>query len=278
MDLEDEGFKIIDCICAWYDLLGFGNPLIDSGWNLNDQRCEQQLQRIKSLDLSLVNTFSSHQGTTSLSLNDGMIINFDIEFESAYLEQRIIRVLDDLILEYQNLNLRDGKAGYPGIRGVLTFGHRYNYTDVESTVRVIDGKTTSYHPKDFQMNTAFSKAYIIESSGSKSGVSGNRLYIDKFLLDSIESIITKRQNQFRIEKDLSDQNDFKLYSIYNNETLLLKLVFDQVAVDYNYKGINTILYKFVKRQSKQDEDARDAAFIAAQRYRQAEIDEFEAEN
>jgi hypothetical protein len=278
MKVEDEGFNIINCICAWYDLLGFGQPLVDSEWNLNDKRCEKQLQRIKSLDLSLVNGYSSTHGSTSFSLNDGIIFNFDIDPDIPNLQERLIMVLDDLILEYQSLNFRDESAGFPGIRGVLTIGHRYNYTHVGSTVRVLDDKTIAYHPKDFQMNTAFSKAYIMESSGSKSKISGNKLYVDKYLLDSIEIIILKGQKQIRIEKNLSDAEESKFFSIYHNNTLLLELDFDPVSVEYQHKGINTILYKLLKRKSIQDEAAREAAYRQGQRYLQAEIDEFEGDS
>ena len=43
-----------------------------------------------------------------------------------------------------------------------------------------------YNPKEMQMNTAFSKAYILESGGGKAGLPGNYMYIDKSVIDAID--------------------------------------------------------------------------------------------
>ena len=183
MEDDNKKFQIIECVCSWYDLLGYGQPLVDSGWNLNDNLCRNQLKRITDLDLSYTNKYSSRHGTTTFSLNDGIITNFDIDSKRTDYLLRLVLVIDDLLLEFESLNTRDTRAGFPGMRGIITYGHRYNYTHVESTVSVLDKNTVAYHPRVFQMNTAFSKAYIMESSGSKAGITGNKLYIDKYLLN-----------------------------------------------------------------------------------------------
>jgi hypothetical protein len=271
-------FEIIECICSWYDLLGFGKPLADSKWNLKDEQCKAQLERITSLDLSYTNKFSSSHGTVNLSMNDGIISTFDINRNTAGFKNQLVMVLDDLINEFESLNFRDVSEGFPGVRGILTFGHRYNYTHVGSTVAVINNKTIAYHPREFQMNTAFSKAYIMESSGSKAGIAGNNLYIDKYLLDSIENLIIENNDEthkFRIESQLDDSLEKKYFSIYRDSDFLLKLQFDTDIVKYEHHGINTTLYKFHERVSRQDELAHEAEFKRAQRYSQMENEEID---
>lgn len=271
MDPEND-FEIVECICAWYDLLGFGQPLVDSNWNLNDERCKNQLRRIESMHFGITNFFSATHGTITFNLNDGVISNLDMERTKPGFKARLIMALDDLVLEFESLNTRDSRSGFPGMRGILTFGHRYNYTDTESTVMVANGITIAYHPKVFQMNTAFSKAYIMESSGSKVGISGNHLYIDEFLLDAIESFLltdNDDSDKFIVEKNLNVDGVDCFYSIQKNDDVFLKLEFDSV-VKYNNKGISTNLYRFIKRISLQDQLANEQEYRRAQRYAQME--------
>lgn len=277
MESEKINFEIIDCICSWYDLLGFGDPLIDSAWDLTNEKCKNQLKRVTDLDLTYSNKYSSAHGTTTFSLNDGIITNYDIDSPNPNSLDRLVMVIDNIILEFESLNVRDKRAGFPGVRGVITYGHRYHYTHMESTMAVLDNSTVAYHPRVFQMNTAFSKAYIIESSGSKAGVSGSNLYIDNFLLNLLEDLALKEnieENKFIVEKSLHDQSENKSFSIFRNKDLLLKLEFDKDLVDYNNKGIKTKLFKFKDRISRQDQLANEAAFREGQRYSQMERDEF----
>jgi len=269
---RETDIEIIECICAWYDLLGFGQPLVDSKWNLNDERCKGQLSRIESMHFGISNFFSATHGSITFNLNDGVIANLDIEKSKLGFKPQLVMALDDLILEFESLNTRDYRSGFPGMRGILTFGHRYNYTHTESTVMVANNRTIAYHPKVFQMNTAFSKAYIIESSGSKAGISGNHLYIDEFLLDAIERLLlTEDENpeKFAVEKNLNIDGVDCFYSIKRNEELFLKLEFDAV-VKYNNRGIDTNLYRFSERTSLQDLLADEQEYLRAQRYAQME--------
>lgn len=273
-------YEITECICSWYDLLGYGQPLMETNWNLKDKKCEDQLKRIKSLDLTHVNKFSSIHHTTSFTLNDGIALNFDINPKLAYFKNQLIMVLDDLLMEFEGLNYIDVGNGYPGVRGIITYGHRYDYTYAESTISVADGFTSSFHPRVFQMNTAFSKAYLMESSGSKAGISGNYLYIDKYLINKIEELILEQDEghlKFRVEKNLDNTDEDYYYSIFRNDELFLRLEFDKDFVEYDQKGIHTKLFKYLRRISLQDQLANEAAFREGQRYLQMEIDEFKEE-
>lgn len=276
---KETEFEITECICSWLDLLGFGQPLIDSEWNLHDKRCHAQLERIKKLDLSFINDYSSAYGTTSLSLNDGIISNYDIGNRQP--KGIIVNVIDDLVFEYEKLNGRDVSSGNPGVRGILTFGHRYSYTHVNYTYSALYDKDIGYHPLEFQMNTAFSKAYIMESSGSKGGLKGNHLYIDEALLSFIESFLLSNTNtasQYRIDKQLEVSKDLMHFSIYRNENLLLRLEFDINSIKYNYKGINTTLFKYQRRESRQDQLAHESEYRRSQRIQEMEDREHNESN
>ena len=130
-------------------------------------------------------------------------------------------------------------------------------------------------PEYFQMNTAFSKAYIIESSGSKAGVTGNNLYIDNYLLIFLEDLVLKEDNgkqKFRVEKHLHEESEFKSFSIFRDEDMFLKLDFDKDSVEYDNKGIKTKFFRFKKRISRQDQLANETAFKEGQRYLQMKSD------
>jgi len=59
------------------------------------------------------------------------------------------------------------------------------------------------NPEPLQMNTAFSKAYILDDAGSKAGLQGSSIFVDQSFLDVIEELctstshyrVTKRQNE-----------------------------------------------------------------------------------
>lgn len=277
MGKEELKYEITECICSWYDLLGYGQPLMEANWNLKDKSCEDQLNRIKSIDLTHVNKFSSIHRTTSFTLNDGIVINYDINLNQEYFINKLVFVLDNLLLEYENLNYIDTKNGYPGVRGILTLGDRYDYTYTDDSVHVADGFTSSYHPRVFQMNTAFSKAYLMESSGSRVGISGNNLYIDEYLINRFEELILEQNDEntiYRVDKNLRNTDNDFYFTIFRKDDILLKLEFDKNFIEYNQKGINTILHKYVSRISLQDQLANEAAFREGQRYLQAEMDEF----
>ncbi len=135
-----------------------------------------------------------------------------------------------------------------------------------------------YSPKEFQMNTAFSKAYIIETAGTKAGLTGTNLYIDEEFLKYLEFILTKDNNVFKIVIDNVESKPNKLgwyksqfshvnvklevhtehkdnYLIWEvleldlvtkKKKRLFKLWLNNTPVEFNQKGIQTKLYRAVK--------------------------------
>jgi hypothetical protein len=260
LDNKYSEIEITECICCWFDLLGFGKPFIDSNWNLNNDSCKKQLTRIKSLNSSLAGFYALTQGK-SLTLNDGAIFNYDIQKEKEYLIKETVYFIDNIINDYQTVNYRDTEQGYPGARGIITYGHRYNYSSADTTVSMATNDNVSYHPKEFQMNTAFSKAYLMESSGSRAGISGNKLFFDNHLLSSIENLIKDKHGENSIYKTSTKVEESEMiFSVFSEDTRLISLTFKKESISYNNKGIITTLYEFIKKESIQDDLAYEAQY------------------
>src|SRR5690606_26519957 len=223
----------------------------------------------------LVNKFAGSFSTVTFTLNDGVIYNHDIDTQKFNFIDKLVTSLNDLIGEFESINIRDLRIGFPGARGIITYGQRYNYEFVGSTVDVATNFTISYHPSEFQMNTAFSKAYIMESSGSKAGITGNNLYIDNYLLNNLEKLVTENNNSinnYKIERTFSDES--YLFTIFRNDEVFLQLTFDKNSIKYNNKGIITELFKYISKESLLEKVAAEQAFLAGQRYLRMEREEF----
>ena len=41
--MDDESIEIKDCLCSWYDLLGYGAPFVEANWDLRDEQCKKIL-------------------------------------------------------------------------------------------------------------------------------------------------------------------------------------------------------------------------------------------
>ena len=142
--------------------------------------------------------------------------------------------------KFFELNEKDKIGESFGIRGVFTFGQRYEYMDTNYTYDASTGEILAYFPKEFQMNTAFSKANIIEESGTAYGIKGPYLYFDKVALEEIEKIANQIDG-YNISK--KDDEESYYFSINMLNIPSITLVFDKKPIKYNHKNIETELYK-----------------------------------
>lgn len=229
--------KVIDCFCAWCDLLGYGKIFKDAKWDLHDKSCYANFERIKNVKDLLQNPFTSGK---TLLLNDGVIKTFDVESDPANDVTKIANFLIQFVKGFNEINEKDKIEDSYGIRGVFTYGQRYEYTENNF---MSDGRVISvYFPKEFQMNTAFSKANIIEESGSKFGVKGAFLYFDSFALDVIKQIAEKSRNH-SVENYKNDGYYYFSINIMNMSMITLK--FEENGIQYNNEAIETTLYKLL---------------------------------
>lgn len=229
--------KVIDCFCAWCDLLGYGKIFKDAKWDLHDKSCYANFERIKNVKDLLQNPFTSGK---TLLLNDGVIKTFDVESDPAHDVTKIVNFLIQFVKGFNEINEKDKIEDSYGIRGVFTYGQRYEYTENNF---MSDGREISiYFPKEFQMNTAFSKANIIEESGSKFGVKGAFLYFDSFALDVIKQIANKSDSHSVKEYK---EDGYYCFSIIRITNPMITLKFEEDSIPYNNEAIETTLYKLL---------------------------------
>lgn len=281
--------KIIKNFCMWSDLLGYGAPFKECKWNLNSKEAKENLLRITLLELFFHER--SHHEEISLVLNDGIIRSLDFKGEKSYYERKYLSWLSRAILNYTILNENDIKNSFYGLRSVLTIGDRYEYMNNRvamssnviahsSVMEKLKRKTAIYSPKEFQMNTAFSKAYIMEESGSGAGLKGNNLFIDIEVLNTIRDYYEDGEHRWNRTKIITDETEMlgtiiedlvsvtykvkeeisEKYFIWsidmfmeNEKYTLMKLWFDKDKIEYKNHGIKTDLYR-LEKYNPQDED------------------------
>ncbi|PWJ70558.1 hypothetical protein B0O40_0400 [Ruminococcaceae bacterium R-25] len=270
VDIHEDCIKLIPTICCWYDLLGYGAPFVESSWNLRDPKCITNFQRIDKIG-------AWHWGVLSLPfgprmvLNDGMAACMDIpdNLNDVYL---FLTYFESIINDYDHIRGIDQASGYPGVRGVISCGDRYEYeysdTGISITSSAERPKTVFYHPREFQMNTAFSKAFIIEESGSKAGVSGSNLYVDQNVFSMLDSLLKKCDGSVSSKTD----NDRIVYTLTYNNEWFATISFFKETVSYNFKGIQTVLLRFDEIHSLPEELANEAAYLEGRRIAQMEQD------
>ena len=188
-----EKIIIKNSFCAWIDLLGYGAAFYQNNWDLHAPEAVNNLYRIKDLE-PILHSISNPFCETLFSLNDGIIRNFDIPQNDALL---IMQWLVDVLLKFKTLNDRDIHNGFYGGRGVVTYGMRAQYRNFDTIgkgdlIQTSPQKREEYNktkiiytPNEMQMNTAFSKAYIIESGGSAKGLKKKRIHLDEKMLDKL---------------------------------------------------------------------------------------------
>ena len=252
--------KIIlkNSFCAWIDLLGYGSAFYSSNWDIHSPSALNNLKRIQLLEPITTSIFSPYNETL-FSLNDGFIRNFDIPKNNVIL---ILGWFIDVMLKFKGINEADIQNGFYGARGVIAYGSRAQYRQFDSlgkgdfiytaeeTKREYNKKRIVLTPSELQMNTAFSKAYIIESGGSRSGLINNKLHIDeKVLIKLAETINTIGSDEFGLTEEDYVENGpciYKYTAVFCREakTFLVKancngIEWDCFRMDFD----NAILYE-----------------------------------
>ena len=190
---------IFESICSWVDLLGYGNPFYSCNWDLTNPVALDNLKRIQKLEPITTSIYHPFYETL-FALNDGFIRNFDIPPINV---NCILGWLIDVIRKFKVINELDIQNGYYGARGVVTYGSRAQYRKLDSLGKgdfiytsaemkqEYNKKRIVLTPSELQMNTAFSKAYIIESGGSRKGLKNKKLHVDETLLIKLVDVINK---------------------------------------------------------------------------------------
>lgn len=197
--------KTRHAFCMWSDLLGFSNLYKDCNWNLGCKERRKVYDRLVSAHSAVL--YYSQPNERNLILNDGMAKVY-IPDDSILGNREFYKIavyLRFCIELHLNINENEKERDLPGCRSVIAFGdcieylaeevrfddYVMNYTKpkgdaISSIAKEIGNPLVIYNPKELQMNTAFSKAFIIEGGKvDKRSTRKNNLYIDQSVIDAV---------------------------------------------------------------------------------------------
>lgn len=280
---------VIECFCMWSDLLGFGNAFQDGKWSFQNDIAVKNVARLQRLENSLY-TSNDPSKEVAMVLNDGLARVYDLP-EPDDESNQFLWWLHSAISNHWIVNADDQQLGNPGLRSVLTFGERVrtwrgnkswgdHFIGSTEMKLVADKKICIYSPEEFQLNLAFSKAYIIESLGKKGNLAGSALYIDTEALEAIQHYLTSQPRNllcFDEVKEISDgallsfamnpvsyridkthSNNTYRYEIFriaterNQPVQVMAIEFLPESIAISHRGIETSLWR-VKRYQPIDE-------------------------
>ena len=249
----------------WSDLLGFGNVYSDNNWDLNDKQKHEVYDRLVAAHSAVL--YFSTPFERDMILNDGIAKVFmpdDGPFNKSDINSVSIFFRHCIEL-HMAISQTEKANGYPGCRSVIAFGdsieylaeevkfddYVLNYTkpeghEISSIAERVGNPTIIYNPKELQMNTAFSKAYILESGGSKAGLLGNNMYIDQSVVDAIIKY-SEEKGLSHVWQELDDE--LRLLIPYKDNILnevVIGFAFDKKVITPDIKIYSTRVYKLLK--------------------------------
>ncbi len=253
------------CFCMWSDLLGFSNMFTSTNWDLEEAQMEAIYNRLESAHSSVL--FYSSPTERNLILNDGIAKVFHplpkhVDPNNIMSISMFLRTCVEL---HMSINETEYENKYPGCRSVIAFGDNINYladevrlddyvlnytkpkdSDISDYARKNNNPVIIYNPKELQMNTAFSKAYIIESGGSKAGLPGNYMYIDDSVIQAIDNYAKdKGYHPVWIE----DEDGLKYFVPRRKgefSDVVLGFCFDLIRITPTNISYNTTVYKLLR--------------------------------
>lgn len=249
--------------CMWSDLLGFSHHFTECNWNLSQKQKQKIYDRLVAAHSSVL--YYSRPNERNLILNDGIAKIYSIpEYEENALGALglFLRFCIELHMTISNTEKHDG---YPGCRSVIAFGeyieyladevrfddYVFNYSkpqgsDISDVAQRMGNPLVIYNPKELQMNTAFSKAYILEGYGSRVGIEGNNLYIDQSVIDVIIEYAQKQKKEV-VWQEFAEENWFLVpYDSNNPNEVFLGFAFDKDPIKVEGQKYNTTVYRLRK--------------------------------
>lgn len=215
---SDQPVEIAPAICAWSDLLGFAVAFTDSGWSPSQEQWRALTARVDhSYRLHLQNLCA---GEFILLLNDGAVRTATLNLPGPRVGW-VALWMRHVVKAHAEVNEAERRMGLPGTRTVVAAGVRAAYTFPEVrlqdffyhyTRRNATGSPTSpvatepdplvvSNSQPLQLNTAFSKAYILDSYGSGKGIRGPGLFVDDSVFQALRSWSCDVQTLQFVEED-----------------------------------------------------------------------------
>lgn len=199
--------SVIPTICSWSDLLAFSVPYVKSNWKPDREEYKNIAERLRSMQILCARNLDPHHENVIVS-NDAVMRN--LNFERIDHVDFISMWFRGVVFFHMAVNTWEKEHGYAGMRTVIAGGERlihsfddirmedyvFNYTkkDPDGLSSFPDewrNRIVMYSPPAFQMNTAFSKSYILDDLGKEHGLQGANIYIDESVLDCLTLIAAR---------------------------------------------------------------------------------------
>ncbi|HAT1793401.1 TPA: hypothetical protein I8Y89_001419 [Legionella pneumophila] len=240
------------CITGWADICGYGQILEKCGWDLNEMQKEgyiHLLNKFHELNAYPILPIPGLLCEKILILNDGLARTCDIVPSTGlvYFGLPFIFFIRELFFKFHFSKSLCISYGL-GLRMVFAGGERMQYSSEvvtgssfllhdENRVSPLGEELLStnylYNPSEFQINTAFSKAYTIDRLGTHGGFPPNNCYVERGFWDICKLI---PHIDFNIEKNyicllLQGKEVIRLYidKTHQCQLLGLNVTVDQIS-------------------------------------------------
>ena len=190
---------------CWVDLLGYGEMIAKGAYCPTKQSAVRATKRLRQFHEAVASKSMRHFPT--LVMNDGAVVYRDLSFRNKSVTFDFLNRCWDLFLTIQKYD-----RGNPGARMVIAAGFRVRgrRSGLDATAgqfkSLLDRYKNGYLDANqalheavrikpvfdvipqLQANYAFTKAYVAEQGGSRSGLGGPRCYVDRiFFEDTLPS-------------------------------------------------------------------------------------------
>jgi len=187
----------VSAVC-WVDLLGYGGMISQGGFDPISPGAKEAIKRLRAFHRIVAE--HSDRNFRTLVLNDGAAAQRDLSFRSAGPTHQFLARAFKL---FGALQASEERNGWPGGRmfvaaGFRALGSRRSLDVAETQVGSILGRLQAgvITPEEavreaasleryfdvlpqLQANFAFTKAYVADAAGSRSGFTGARFFVDE---------------------------------------------------------------------------------------------------
>lgn len=194
--------KIQRSFAVWSDLLGFGKKFVDADWRPEPDVWNTQAKRASNAyRIQCANVHMGSGESYMLLLNDGMVRS--LTWKEKYRAIDLGMWLKSAVFAHSHIYNSEKSLGLPGPRTIISSGwiaeHSFdevrfddlvlNYTRQKPGLSKIAQQTgnpiLAANPSHLQLNTAFSRAFLLDEAGSSAGISGANIYIDQAFIDAV---------------------------------------------------------------------------------------------
>ena len=231
------------CFGFWTDICGFGSLLEKYDWDLQKLN-DNHVMKLQRLFYNIMGAIHDTEERT-LILNDGIAKILKYSDYVTINSDVIVFYIRDLLISHYVFWERASEFGV-SVRSVFAAGEyipyainnqtgeqilQYDPNNISEHGKQILNTTYVYNPTEFQMNTAFAKAFTIESLGQKAGIKPDYFYIESSAVELINSIP---------KIDFAINNNILTMSF--NKIPRMELIISN-TLSLNVKGFDVIVYE-----------------------------------